>query len=299
MSLRRGYFYALISALSYSIVAIFAKFALGTGVVPEAITFWQYLLTSAILLVYFLLTDRRLLRPNKDQLWKYATLGIIGSMMTNFFYYHALTHLSAGLASMLLFSAPFLINLFFILSGLRKIKTIFFLPIGLGLLGNFLALNLLDEAIQISTIGILFGLLAAVFYAFYAIFMDLKIKNQNAHQMNMFGTFFGMLASGSYLLLTQPAALIVPSESIVWLMLNAIFASVIPVYFAYHSLQLIGSDKFSVISTMELPMTLVMAFLLLNERLTPIQLIGMSLVVGSIILLRLLEMRIQRTSALL
>ena len=111
--------------------------------------------------------------------------------------------------------------------------------------------------------------------------------------------YYNLTIGGTGNIMAQPAALIVPSESIVWLMLNAIFASVIPVYFAYHSLQLIGSDKFSVISTIELPMTLVMAFLLLNERLTPIQLIGMSLVVGSIILLRLLEMRIQRTSALL
>lgn len=297
MSLRRGYIYALIAALSYSIVAIFGKFALGAGIEPEVITFYQYLLTSGILFVYFLIKDRTKLKPSLDQLWRFAAIGVVGGMLSNFFYYHALTRLSAGLASMLLFSAPFLINLFFIVSGIRPIKPVFFIPIGLGLLGNFLALNVLGESLKLSTWGIFFGLMSAVFFAFYSIFMDLKVKDQDANQMNMFAALSGMVTSGIYNLVTQPQALLIPTESIVWMLLNAVFAGLIPVYFVYHSLQLIGSDKFSVLSTIELPLTLTMAFIFLNERLTPQQLAGMSLVVGSIVLLRMLELRANRIIA--
>lgn len=297
MSLRRGYIYALIAALSYSIVAVFGKFALGTGVKPEVITFYQYLLTSLFLGGFFLVSDRKKLRPSFDQLWRFAAIGVIGGMLSNFFYYHALTHLSAGLASMLLFSAPFLINLFFLISGLRHIRPIFFVPIGLGLLGNFLALDMLGESLRLSSLGIFFGLMGAVFFAFYSIFMDLKLKGQDANQMNMFAALSGMLASGLYNLVTQPEALLIPAESILWMILNAVFAGLIPVYFVYHSLHLIGSDKFSVLSTIELPLTLSMAFLFLKERLSPQQLAGMSLVVGSIVLLRLLEMRANRIVA--
>lgn len=289
----RGYVYALIAALSYSIVAIFGKFALGVGIKPEVITFWQYALTGIMLGGYFFVTDRSKLRPSKDQLLRFGAIGVFGGMLTNFFYYHALTHLSAGLASMLLFSAPFLINFFFLVSGLRQIRLVFFLPIGLGLLGNFLALNMLDETIQLSSVGIFFGLMSAVFYAFYAIFMDLKVKHQNAHQMNLFAALFGALASLIYNLITQPQAILVPPQGFIWMFLNAIFAGIIPVYFAYHSLQQIGSDKFSVLSTIELPLTLLMAFLFLRETLSLQQILGIALVVGSIILLRLFEMKAQ------
>lgn len=290
MSRQRGYIYALIGALSYSVLAIFGKYALQAGATPEGITFWQYAFTFAILLAYFLITDRSKLRTEPVMLLKFATIGILGGMMTNFFYYHALNHLNAGIATMLLFSSPIIINLFFVISGIRKIKLLFFLPLLMGLAGNFLSLNLLAEKhLQMSGIGILFGLLAAVFFAFYVVFMDLKVRDQNAHHLNMFASFFAMIASGLYTIMTKPSAMLPPSSSFLWLILTAIFSGVIGVYFSYHSLQIIGSDKSSIISTMELPFTLVIAFFILNERLSAVQLIGMSLVTGAIVVMRLIE----------
>lgn len=194
---------------------------------------------------------------------------------------------------MLLFSSPFLINLFFLISGLRRIPLWNFLPIALGLIGNFLALNLLGETnLQMSTIGIFFGFMSAVFFSFYTIFMDMKVRDQDPQQLNMFAAFSGMIVSGLYNLILQPEALVIVPNSWYWVALNAIFAMVIPVYFAYHSLQVIGADKSSIISAIELPFTLVVAFVVLGETLTPIQLVGMSFIVISIVLLRVIENRV-------
>lgn len=295
MSRRRGYIYAMIAALTYSVVAIFGKYALEAGMVPEGITFWQYVITTLTMALYFLITDRSKFRISRSLFLRFAAVGVFGSMMTNFFYYHALKHLNAGIASMLLFSAPFLINLFFLVSGIRRIPLWNFLPIALGLLGNFLALNLIGETnLQFSGLGIFFGILSAVFFSFYTVFMDIKLKNIDPMQLNLFAALSGMIVSGIYNATMQPQAFTVVPGSWYWVGLNAIFAMVIPVYFAYHSLQIIGADKSSIISAIELPFTLVVAFLVLGETLSAVQLIGMSFIIFSIVLLRIIESRLAK-----
>ena len=63
------------------------------------------------------------------------------------------------------------------------------------------------------------------------------------------------------------------------------FSGVLPVYCFFKALQYIGSEKVSVISCVELPLTLIMAFTVLKEHMKPSQLFGVVLIVLATFLL--------------
>jgi drug/metabolite transporter (DMT)-like permease len=64
-----------------------------------------------------------------------------------------------------------------------------------------------------------------------------------------------------------------------------IFTWVIPYFLILKGIEAIGASRASLISSLEIIFTLALAFLLLNERLSPMQAIGAALVIGSVFVL--------------
>ena len=141
-------------------------------------------------------------------------------------------------------------------------------------------LNVFSGTMHFSTGGIGLGILSGTTYAFYNIFADLKLKDDEPNVINFYACTASMLYSLAMLtvngigLSIEPIAL----PSIFFL---ATFSGVLPAYCFFKALQYIGSEKVSVISSIELPLTLVMAFTILKEHMTPFQLFGVVLIVAA------------------
>jgi drug/metabolite transporter (DMT)-like permease len=64
------------------------------------------------------------------------------------------------------------------------------------------------------------------------------------------------------------------------------FLAHFPVIFLYKGIRIVGADKASIVANAELPITIVLSFLVLEERMGPVQLFGILLIMCSIILLQ-------------
>lgn len=279
-----GYLYAILASFLYSLVAVVAKTLVTGGTHPVQVTFYQYLLTVLIVGGWILVRNRKAFRVKPKTLCAFALLGIVGGATTNLCFYTALKHLDAGISSMLLFLHPVYITLFFAVTRIKTIKPFNYFSVFLAAFGAAVVLDLFSDDLSFSAVGLTFGILAGVTYAFYNIFADLKLKEQEPNVINFYACAASMLFTMTILIgsgigfRVEPIAL--PS-----ILFITTFSGVLPVYCFFKALKYIGSEKVSVISCIELPLTLIMAFTVLKEHMEPIQLFGVVLIVLATFLL--------------
>lgn len=279
-----GYLYAISAAFLYALVAIVAKRLVMTGMHPFQITFYQYLFTITILGIWICIRNRSAFRCSLKKVGLFALLGIGGGGATNILFYSALQYLDAGISSMLLFLHPVFITVFFAATRIKIIRKINYFCVLIAACGTAIVLDIFSDSLHFSTVGIALGIMSGMTYAFYNIFADLKLKAEEPNVINFYACTAALLFTGT-VLTTGGIGFAVDPEALPSVFFLAAFSGVLPAYCFFKALQYIGSEKVSVISSIELPLTLVMAFTILKEEMKPIQLLGIVLIVLATIVL--------------
>jgi drug/metabolite transporter (DMT)-like permease len=282
-----GYIYVFLAASFFAFIGVLGKDLISAGIAPLDLIILQYAATIFLMFGYFIFTDIKVLKLTKHELKRILIQGIIGSSGTTIFFYLALEHVNAGIASMLLFTHPVLISVYFLISKTKKINMINNSALVLAILGSIMVINIFAfDMASTPIIGILFGLLASAAYAFFNIYAELEFKEAKP----MVTTFY----SSGVILLT--ALLINPRfftfdfslslDTMFYIVRLAIISGILPVVFLYKGIGIVGADKASIIATAELPITVLLAFFILGEKMSLIQVIGIFLIIASIMLLQ-------------
>ncbi|MEG0663077.1 MAG: DMT family transporter, partial [Anaerovoracaceae bacterium] len=125
----------------------------------------------------------------------------------------------------------------------------------------------------------LLGMGAGLFYAAYDLYYDLRLRTVNSWTVLVGTTTVSAvigLAINPKILVSFPQ---LPLMGLLIIALSAVLTRLIPVFFMYEGIRRIGAEKASVMATLELPITLIIAFLFLGETLTWIQFVGVSVIV--------------------
>lgn len=279
-----GYFYAILAAFLYSMVSVVAKGLVSDGIHPVQVTFYQYLFTITILGIWNMLRNPGAMRCSMKQIGTFALLGVIGGACTNILFYSALQYLDAGISSMLLFLHPVFITIFFAVTKIKKLHLINYLSVLMAAVGAAIVLNVFTGHMTFSAAGIGLGIISALTYAFYNVFADLKLKEEEPNVINFYACAASMLFTAAILGIKGIGFAVEPS-SLPTIFFIAAFSGVLPAYFFFKALQYIGSEKVSVISSVELPLTLLLAFAVLREHMELIQLLGIAFIVTATVLL--------------
>ncbi len=288
-------------------IGIFGKMVLNTGISAFQLLFYQYVIMTLCLGALILFKNPRDFRISRKTLGNLIIQGAIGATGTSVFYYLAIERINVGMASMLLFTYPIFVNLFFIFSGIRKIGTVSKIALALAFIGSSLVLNIFTTGLSgISVIGISLGILASFCYAFFNIYADLKLSNVKAVVLSFYTSLTTMLvsiiplviigqmpaASGSGSLISEQMALLtsLASQGLLYQMLGnllllSLICGVLPTILMYKGISLVGADKASIISTFELPLTIIFAFIFLKETMVLMQIVGIIMIVAAVLLL--------------
>lgn len=275
-----GYIYGLAAAIVFSAVSILGKVIMTRGVDPGILVFWQYLVVLVALGTYFYF--RKISIRVKTP---YTLLVGIFSIVANLSFYFAMNFAGAGLATLLLYSSSVFTALFFFLTGIRRIPLSGWLAIFLALVGSALTLEIFT-GFRIHPFGVFLGLFAGLIYGLYGIVLDLKLPDENFLVINFFIALQGLVIISIFNFVrdVQPWS-ILPGEILALLFLGLI-AGILPNYLSFSSIRLIGAEKTSVVMSMELPSTVLLAFFFLEEKMDLIQGLGILLVLASVLLLR-------------
>lgn len=304
--LTRGYSIALISAAILSTTSIFIRHLTQTYHLPALIlAFWRDLFVFLTLLPILVLGYRTLLRVNRQHLGYLAFYGLMLALF-NSLWTLSVSINGAAVATVLAYcSAGFtvLLGWWFLKEMPDRGKL---LAVVLSLSGCVLVAKALDPAAwRLNMMGIVTGILSGLLYAIYT----LMGRSASQRGLNPWITLlytFGFAAvfllafnlfSGGHIpgSATAPADLLWLGKSWAgWGMLFLLAAGPTVAGFGLYnvSLSYLPSSVANLVLTLEPAFTAVIAYFLLGELLTWVQIIGSLLILGGVVFLRIYEGRL-------
>ena len=282
----KGVALAVVSAISFSTLGLFAKLAYSQGMAPAQALAWRFSL-AAVVLWGVLLRNGGYRRPAR-QYRNAVLLGMLGFSPQAGLYFLAVRYLDPGLASLLLYLYPaFVVGLSFVFLGRRPRRSQL---AALALSSAGCVLTLWTRG-SYPLIGYAFGLAVAVSYAGYLVAgervmssLDPVFATANVMAASAVVYWIVTLATGAFMLPSTPAALAGVAGI-------AVIGSIIPIVTLFASIRAIGSSDASLVSTIEPLFTVALSALLLGERLSGLQLAGGALILAGVLLLNLMARR--------
>ena len=285
-SARLGYISVCCAALLWAASGNAAKFLLQSEVTPFQLVQLRTTI-AAVLLFFFLLFRRRdLLKIARSDVLYFIILGIVLAAML-FAYLYAISRIHVAAAVLLQYQAPALIALYSFFFQRKKISAFTVAAIVGAIVGCYLMvgaynLNMLD----MNTAGILSGLASAVALAFYSIRSEYGMNRYSPWTVLSYAL---LVAAIVWNLIIPPFAAFTGHYSASawgWIVYIGLFGTIAPFGLYNEGVKRIRSTHASITATLEPVLAGIMAFALLGEVLTLLQIVGAGLVIASVLLLQ-------------
>jgi drug/metabolite transporter (DMT)-like permease len=275
---RRGLGLVALSTAAYGVLPILGKVAYSAGVGVLPLLAWRYVV--AALLIAGL--ERGPLPPLRGRLRLWA----VGSVFAfnSIAYFRALATIPASVTALVLYTYPVLVTLLAALVGVERLTWRGLLAAIGAFAGCALTAGGAPEGASLPLSGVAWALAAALVYASYIVLCSrfgagvparvLALHPAQAAAVICVG--FALAGEGLALPLHPRALLSVAGISVV--------STVVAMTAFLAGMALIGPTRASVLSSLEVIVTLVLAFVLLGERLGPWQWTGAALILGAVAL---------------
>ncbi len=278
----KGYIYSIFSAILFGSAGIIIKFAFSEGADSVSLLTLQYIIAVFIMFTVLIVTNRTALKIKWIDLFHTAVLGIVGNTFMTVFYYLAFSYLEVPLVAILLYTYPIIVFIYSFIFQRKSISKNKLISLIVAFIGCFFALGLGDGTAEYSVMGICFGLLAALFYAFMNIYSEKKLDKVNPLSINFYSTAFSLIS----LVIYKPYNLLHMGEINMRLIalttVLAVFCEIIPLTLLYAAIKHIGALRVSIIGNLEIPTAMILSFVLLREDIDFLQIIGSVMVMFAI-----------------
>lgn len=274
-----------LSAVAFGSMAIFGVWAQDDGTSTPALIWVRFSLASVVLVAVARARGVRL--PPVRQVLPIAAMGGIGYVGQSYCYFLALEHAQASLVALLLYLFPAFVAVLAAVFLRERIGLVTALALGLALVGSTLVVG----GGSGRPLGIALGIGAAVIYSVYITVGSVVTRDVDTLAVAAVVCSSAAVVGGLVVLVLaaagRPASF--PRSASGWGSLVAIAAlcTVVAILAFFGGLALLGPTPTSVLSTLEPVVTVVLAWWLLAESLTGLQVAGAALVLAATIWLAL------------
>lgn len=289
----KGVLLVALGATSYGMLATFVKLSYMEGFTTAEVTSSQFIygLTGILLINLF----QRIKHKNTTQ--KANSKNILQLMiagtsmgMTSVFYYLAVKYIPVSIGIVLLMQTVWMgVLLEWFLDkkapSLQKTVAVIVVIFGTGLAINILKIDFIDTSINWS-LGLFWGLFAAASFTttmFTANKVALEISSAQRSLYMLLGGAIIVFGFGLYTQTTDFNFEIFTK----WGIVLALFGTIIPPMLLNAGFPLTGIGLGSIVSSLELPVSVLMAYFLLNEKILLIQWIGILLIILAIVIMNI------------
>lgn len=295
----KGILFVALGASSYGMLASFVKMAYKQGFTTAEVTVSQYVFAIICLLaINFFIKNTQ--TATKKNIFK---LILSGTSMgfTSVLYYLCVKYINASIAVVLLMQSVWIGVLIEAFISKKVPSFAKLAAVGFVLLGTLLATNIFSDVITYDFKGFLFGFLAAVSFSITLYSTNSVAKDLNAYKRSLFMLFGGGIIVLIFSLLTQllPTYLdmhLIGKEFIsiktfdtsilyTWGILLSVFGTVLPPILLNKGFPLTGVGLGSIVSAVELPVSVTFAFVFLQEQVLFSQWIGIVIILAAVLLI--------------
>ena len=283
----KGVFLIALGATSYGMLATFVKMAYAEGFTTPEVTIAQFVygITGILLINAFQKAQ------NKNQATKAAPKTIAQLMlagtslgMTSVFYYLAVKYIPVSIAIVLLMQTVWMGVLFEMLLEKKIPSAQKITSVVVVLLGTALATNIIENQIAFDWRGIVLGLLSAASFTTTMFTANRVGIGVSSAQRSLFMLLGGAVIVFGFAIANQTGDFHFGIFA-KWGIVLALFGTIIPPLLFNAGFPLTGIGLGSIVSALELPVSVLMAYFLLNENINTWQWIGIVLIILAIVIM--------------
>jgi drug/metabolite transporter (DMT)-like permease len=284
---RSGTLMCVASAAAFGTMAIFGKLLYDEGATVGTLLALRFAIAGALFWAIVAATGaisdaRRLAR--RDVLLALG-LGAFGYAAQAGAYFAALRRIDASLLALLLYTFPAIVTAAAIVLGRerpdrRRLAALALASSGLVLVVAGAGAGALDP------LGVALALTAAVVYSTYILVSEGisgRLRPQLLSAFVCTGAAVTLIAGSALLGELHPGR--VTAAGWGWVMCIAVVSTVVAVSLFFAGLARVGPSSAAILSTVEPLVTVLLAFLVFSETLTPVQVLGGALVLGGVLVL--------------
>jgi len=287
-----GILCAAASAVCFGMLAVLGKLAYAKGFATGEILQYRFGFGAVLLLIYFAIMDRQVLRAKPKTLLKAGFLGIVLYPVQSMSFMASLKYIPAATTSLILYFYPVAVTLLSALFFKTRLDRI--VALSLSLLVAGCGLVFYDAFLRsISQTGLALATGSMLIFSFYLICLEVLLRGENPRTIS----FYCVLAAALvYTVMSPPTGFLQLDASAKLLTLAlGVIPTALAVTLLYRSVELIGSARASICSTLEPITTVLASALLLGEDVVAIQVGGMALILAGILLPNMHVLRARRT----
>lgn len=291
----KGVFLVGLGATSYGMLATFVKMAYhdtgisGNPFTPAEVISSQFILgIAAILLINAFQKAKKgnsVLKASKTNIKQLMFAGT-STGLTSIFYYLAVKFIPVSIGIVLLMQTVWMGVLLEMFLEKKRPSNIKIIAVFIVLIGTALATNLIQNETTLDWRGIVLGLLAAASFTTTMFTANRVAVEISSAQRSLYMLLGGAVVVFVFALATQHT----PFNFDIfykWGILLALFGTVIPPMLMNAGFPHTGIGLGSIVSSLELPVSVMMAFFLLHEQVILVQWIGIVLIIFAIIIMNI------------
>ena len=269
----------VMAMLIFGSIGIFVK---NIKLPSPAIVQWRTIIGSIFLLLVFIVRKKKIdfqgIKANLPVL-------IIGGIVLGSgwaFLFEAYAHTTVGTATMVYYSAPIIV--FFLSPLIFKEKVTIRQSVGIALaIFGMIIVNVLGAGGELFSIGIVYGLISALFYA--AIMITNKfISGLSGVESTWVQLIIAAIVMTAYVFMTTGQIIHIPQGNDIWLVLGVgVLHTGIACNLYFSNMQRLPGQTIAILSYVDPASALLFALVFLGERLSVYQLVGAVLIFGGTI----------------
>jgi drug/metabolite transporter (DMT)-like permease len=285
----KGVFLVALGATSYGMLATFVKLAYHENFTTAEVTTAQFVYG----IIGVLLINSFQLVKNKNIAFKATRKNIFHLMlagtslgMTSVFYYLSVKYIDVSIAIVLLMQTVWMgVLLEMILDkklpSIQKIMAVFIV-----LIGTILATNLIQNEIALDWRGLFWGILAAASFTTTMFTANRVATEITSAQRSLYMLLGGAIIVFLFSIVTQSTPFNF-EIFLKWGIIVALFGTIIPPVLLNSGFPLTGIGLGSIVSSLELPVSVLMAYFLLSEKINGLQWFGIILIILAIVVMNI------------
>lgn len=289
----KGVFLVAFGATSYGMLATFVKLAyadkgmFGNSFTPAEVITSQFVLGIAAILIINafqkIKKGNTVLKASKKDIKQLMLIGT-STGLTSIFYYLAVNYIPVSIGIVLLMQTVWMGVLLEMILEKKLPSKIKIIAVAIVLFGTVLATNFIQNKTALDWRGIVLGLLAAASFTTTMFAANRVAVTISAAQRSLYMLLGGAVIVFFFAIATHHS----PFQFDIfykWGILLALFGTVIPPILMNAGFPLTGIGLGSIVSALELPVSVLMAFFILNETVVLSQWIGIILIIIAIVVM--------------
>ncbi len=294
MKNKYGTLLIIAAASLWGTAGIFVRELQNVGVYGMQIVLARALFSSVILALLIFIKDRSLFKIKLCDIWIFACTGLFSIVMFNFCYYKTMELSTLSVAAVLLYTAPFFVVIMSAIFFKEKLTVRKCVACVCAFIGCAFVSGAFSSEQRLSAECLIYGLLTGFGYSLYTVFGNMLIKRGYDSLTITFYTF--VFALFGCIFLANPITslpVIFKPRALMVALLMATLNTVMPYILYTNGLRSVESGRAPIIATVEPVVATLLGAIVYSETLNIHGIIGISLVIGSVIVLNL-NLRIKR-----